>query len=103
MTSELAARERAVTEAEAELARRSQAPPVPTGFLAGLDALAKGSHERRSRRDQSWGPTSRRSDLRSAVELAVAVQHEVARRGHPGLRHAARRLHGQPKPGRNRL
>jgi hypothetical protein len=50
--SELAARERALTEGQAELARRSEPPPVPTGFLAGLDALATASHERRTRRDQ---------------------------------------------------
>jgi len=28
-------------------------------------------------------------DLAGVVELAVAMKHEVARRGHPGLRHAA--------------
>jgi phosphatidate phosphatase APP1 len=52
-TADLAARERQLTEAQAELARRSAPPEVPSGFLAGLDALASASHERRTRRKQS--------------------------------------------------
>ena len=49
-TADLAARERALAEEKEEFARRQQPPPVPTGFAAGLDALASASHERRSRR-----------------------------------------------------
>ncbi len=33
-------------------ARRSKPPEVPEGFLAGLEALASASHERRTRRDR---------------------------------------------------
>ena len=50
--ADLAARERALTEDRAEQARRSEPPPVPTGFLAGLEALASASHERKSRREK---------------------------------------------------
>jgi hypothetical protein len=52
-SSDLAARERALNEERAELARRKEEPsPVPDGFRAGLDALASASHERRARREQ---------------------------------------------------
>ena len=51
--SDLAARERALSEAQAELARRTEPPQVPTGFRAGLEALASASHERRARRKPS--------------------------------------------------
>ena len=42
--ADLAARERALTEAQDELARRIAPPTVPTGFAAGLEALASASH-----------------------------------------------------------
>ena len=50
--ADLAARERALTEAQDELAQRAAPPKVPTGFAAGLEALASASHERRTRRKQ---------------------------------------------------
>jgi hypothetical protein len=51
-TADLAARERALTEAQAKLDSRTEPPQVPTGFRAGLEALASASHERRARREQ---------------------------------------------------
>ena len=49
-SADLAARERALAEAQAELARRTEPPPVPAGFRAGLEALASASQERRARK-----------------------------------------------------
>jgi hypothetical protein len=51
-SADLAARERALAEAKAELARRTEPPPVPDGFRAGLEALASASHQRRARRKE---------------------------------------------------
>jgi hypothetical protein len=49
--AELAARERALSAARAEVGEPKPAP-AEKGFLAGLDAMASASSERRARREQ---------------------------------------------------
>ena len=53
-SDELAARERALSDARVEAGRQKEPEPSPaqSGFLAGLEAMASASDERRSRRDQ---------------------------------------------------
>jgi hypothetical protein len=49
-SDELAAREQALSKAQTEKPKKQA--PDDRGFLAGLDAMASASNERRTRRDQ---------------------------------------------------
>ena len=53
-SDELAARERALSDARVETGGQKEPEPSPaqSGFLAGLEAMASASDERRSRRDR---------------------------------------------------
>jgi hypothetical protein len=51
-SEELAARERALSAAQAEVEEPKKPAPAEKGFLAGLDAMASASSERRARRNQ---------------------------------------------------
>jgi len=51
-SDELAARERALSAAQAEVDEPKKPAPAEKGFLAGLDAMASASSQRRARRKQ---------------------------------------------------
>ena len=51
-SAELAARERALSGAQVEVEEPKKPAPAERGFLAGLDAMASASNQRRARRKQ---------------------------------------------------